>query len=107
MHNATTTDQCVLEELDPAAEYAYWRENFAGRPYVREGASFDDYAPAYVFGIHSSAKFADRGFDAVEAELEREWYTVRDTSNLEWELARDAAHDSWVHSRRGQAQAQG
>lgn len=90
----------AVEEMDPAAEYAYWRDTFVNRPYVEAGASFDDYAPAYVFGIHASAKYADQTFEDVEAELEREWHTVRGDSSLEWDRAREAASDSWEHSRR-------
>jgi hypothetical protein len=97
----TQTTEIAVEEMDPAAEYAYWRERFAIRPYVEVGASFDDYGPAYVFGIHASAKYADRNFEDVEAELEREWHTVRGDSQLEWDRAREAASDSWEHSRRG------
>lgn len=99
-HLDATAVVIAVEEMDPAGEYAYWRDKFANRPYVAEGASFDDYGPAYVFGIHASAKYADRGFEEVEAELEREWHTVRGDSTLEWAQARDAASDSWEHSRR-------
>lgn len=90
----------AVEEMDPAGEYAYWRDKFVNRPYVQDGASFDDYGPAYVFGIHASAKYADRDFAEVAQELEREWHTVRGDSSLEWAQARDAARDSWEHSRR-------
>lgn len=100
-HNPSATAAAyAVEEMDPAAEYAYWRDHFANRPDVDDGAIFDDYAPAYVFGIHASAKFPDRGFEEVESDLALEWPTVRGDSNLEWEHARDATRDSWVHSRR-------
>src|SRR4051812_7674152 len=82
-HSATDIDHSqpavviAVEEMDPASEYAYWRDKFVNRPYVEQGASFDDYGPAYVFGIHASAKYADRGFEDVETELQAEWHTVR------------------------------
>ena len=95
-----TAHHLPVEEMDPAAEYAYWRDHFLDQPYVQEGANFEDYVPAYVFGIHSFAKFADRDFDELESELAREWSVVRGTCPLEWEHARHASRDSWEHSRR-------
>lgn len=90
----------VAEVIDPTVEYAYWRDNFSNRPYIAEGAKFDDYGPAYVFGVDSSTKFADRGFDEVEADLARNWDAVRGTSSLEWARAREASRDSWERARQ-------
>ena len=36
--------------VDTNAEEAYWRENYASRPYTREGRSFLEYKPAYKYG---------------------------------------------------------
>ena len=89
----------VAETMDPTVEYVYWRDNYASRPYVAHGANFDDYGPAYVFGIHSSAKFGDRSFDDIEPDMARDWDTVRGTSNLSWDHARDASRDAWDRAR--------
>jgi phage tail tape-measure protein len=40
----------IAESIDPTVEEAYWRENYASRPYVASGATFDDYGPAYRYG---------------------------------------------------------
>ena len=41
----------VAEAIDPTVEAAYWRDNFANRPYVENGSSYDDYGPAYGYGV--------------------------------------------------------
>lgn len=89
----------VAESINPTVEYAYWRDNYAGRPYVSSGSSFDDYGPAYVFGIHSASKYGDREFNDIEPDMARDWDTVRGTSRLSWEHARDASRDSWDRAR--------
>jgi hypothetical protein len=83
----------VAEGLDPTAELAYWRENYRSRDYVHPARAFEDYAPAYEYGVRSYQ--ADRGFDEVEPELAGEWDKVRGRSDLEWTDARPAARDAW------------
>ncbi len=80
---------------DPAVEDAYWRDNYASRPYVTSGAAYDDYAPAYRYGVESYSKYTDRSFDEVEPELGRGWGTARGRSSLEWGNAKHAARDAW------------
>lgn len=90
----------VAEAVDPTVEYGYWRDNFAQRPYVKDGANFDDYGPAYLYGMHSSAKFSDRNFDEIESDLASDWDGARGTSSLSWDRARDASRDSWERARQ-------
>lgn len=90
----------VAEVIDPTVEYAYWRDNYVGRPYVGSGATFDDYGPAYVYGVDSSSKFGDRDFDDIEPDLARDWATARGKSGLSWERARHASRDAWERVRR-------
>jgi hypothetical protein len=80
---------------DPAVEYAYWRDNYSSRPYVQQGAAYDDYSPAYRYGAESYSRYPDRSFDDVEPELSRDWGTARGTSSLEWEHAKHASRDAW------------
>jgi hypothetical protein len=85
----------VAEAIDPTLERAYWRENFLGREYVARGSSFDDYGPAYGFGVDARARYPGREFDDVESELSSNWTTSRGTSNLGWDRAKQAARDAW------------
>ncbi|MBI2771626.1 MAG: hypothetical protein HYX47_18520 [Burkholderiales bacterium] len=80
---------------DPVLEDAYWRDNYSSRPYVASGAKFDDYQPAYRYGSDSYAKYPDLAFDDVEADLGRDWNSVRGKSSLEWEHAKHATRDAF------------
>ena len=85
----------VAELIDPTAEEAYWRENYESRPYVSSGATFDDYGPAYRYGVDSYGRFEGRTFEEAEPELMRDWDRARGTSRLTWENAKHATRDSW------------
>lgn len=85
----------AAEAIDPTSEDIYWRDNFAARPYA-QGASFDDYGPAYGYGVHAFNRHPGRRFDDVEAELARDWDSARGRSRLEWARAREAARDAWM-----------
>ncbi len=90
----------VAERIDPTAEDAYWRDNYADRSYVPDGAVYDDYQPAYRYGVDSySTRYAvgsGLGFDEVEPELATGWERSRGSSSLKWEQAKHAARDSWA-----------
>lgn len=85
----------VAEMIDPTAEEAYWRDNYSSRPYVQDGATFDDYGPAYRYGVDNYARYGDRPFDVVEPDLRRDWDRARGNSSLSWDNAKHATRDSW------------
>lgn len=85
----------VAEMIDPTAEEAYWRENYASRPYVTSGATFDDYGPAYRYGVDSFGRYDGRTFEEAEPELMRDWDRAKGTSRLTWDNAKHATRDSW------------
>ena len=85
----------IAEMIDPTVEEAYWRESYRTRPYVTTGATFDDWGPAYMFGIDNYTRYHDRSWDDVEPELAREWPSARGRSSLDWDRARHASRDSW------------
>ena len=84
-----------MAKADPEAEDAYWRDNYTGRPYVEQGSSYDDYSPAYRYGVDAYSRYPNRSFDEVEPELSRDWGTTRGRSSLEWERAKHATRDAW------------
>ena len=90
----------VAESIDPTVEYAYWRDNYTSRPYVSAGSSFDDYGPAYDYGVKSASKFSSRSFEEIENDMSRDWDSVRGTSSLSWDRARDASRDGWERVRQ-------
>jgi hypothetical protein len=85
----------VAELVDPTVEEAYWRDNFDTRPYVPRDATFDDYGPAYRYGVDSYARFDGRPFDEIDSEMGRDWDRVKGTSRLRWNEAKHAAGDAW------------
>ena len=85
----------VAEAIDPTVEGAYWRDNFSNRPYVESNSTYDDYGPAYGYGVNSFGKHKGRSFDEAEPELSRDWESARGTSNLTWDKAKNASRDAW------------
>ncbi|MDB5819529.1 MAG: hypothetical protein JWQ11_3169 [Rhizobacter sp.] len=83
----------VAESIDPTVEDAYWRENYASRDYVAKDRSYDDYGPAYGYGVGQYQ--GDRSFEDVEPELGEGWNGARGQSTLAWDDARPAARDAW------------
>ena len=84
----------IANAADPVVEDAYWRDNYANRPYT-SGSSYDDYGPAYGYGVDAYNRYPDRAFDDIEPELRRDWNTQRGSSSLEWDRARHATRDAW------------
>ena len=84
----------VAEAIDPTVEEAYWKETFVTRPYAN-GASFDDYGPAYKYGVASYQKYPGHKFDDVESNLARDWNTAGGKSSLDWANARIATKEAW------------
>jgi hypothetical protein len=85
----------VAEGIDPTAEDAYWRENYTKRPYVESGARYDDYGPAYAYGLSAYSRYPGRSFDEIDPELSRDWENARGSSSLGWSRARGASRDAW------------
>ncbi len=85
----------MAEAIDPTAEDAYWRDNYRDRPYVNQGESYDDFAPAYRHGWEARSRYAGRSFDEVETDLGREWDQSEHKLRMGWDRARHATRDAW------------
>ena len=83
----------VAEQIDPVAEDAYWRDNYSSRPYATPGSSYDDYGPAYRYGVDSYRTQPSSAFD--ETRLAQGWDKAKGTSRLGWDQAKNATRDSW------------
>ncbi len=81
--------------IDPSAEDDYWRENYKHRPYADGTTSYDDYGPAYRYGVDAFGRHPGRSFEEAEPELSRNWGSTRGTSNLGWDRASHATRDAW------------
>jgi hypothetical protein len=85
----------TAEAIDPTVELEYWRDAHTERPYYDPKYSFDDYEPAYRYGLESRSRLTDKDWVDVEGNLERKWSEARGHSPLMWEGAREAVRDAW------------
>lgn len=83
------------EAIDPTAEEAYWSENYSKRPYFDENVPFDEYAPAYRHGWESRSRYADRRYDEVASDVQRDWEASEYGGRFEWNRAQPAVRDAW------------
>lgn len=84
----------VAGMIDPDTEDTYWRDNFKSRPYAGD-SSYDDYGPAYRYGVKSYSDQPGRTFDEAEPDLSRDWGNARGQSGLDWDRAKKASRDAW------------
>ena len=90
------TGKLVADLVDPQMEDEFWRKNWSDRKYVDGGFTYDqDWAPAYRYGIDAYARYPDRSYDDMEADLSTGWADVRGESRLDWDRARHATRDAW------------
>jgi hypothetical protein len=83
----------------PASVYeahdAHWSANYASRPYVEAGEDYEDYAPAYLYGVFLYHSDPERDFDASEGDLAYGWDSARGDSALDWLEAKPAVREAW------------
>ena len=88
----------VGELIDPTTEDNWLRENFASRPYVKEGETFDTYVSDYRYGGAAESKYAGKSFDEVEPELRLEYDSTPAAKARKWEHVRPAVSDAFSRS---------
>lgn len=87
--------KATAEAIDPTAEEAYWEENYSTRPYFDKNVPFDEFAPAYRHGWESRSRYADRPYEDVATELQRDWEDSEYGGHLDWDRAQPAIRDAW------------
>ena len=86
----------IAEMVDPNAEDAYWRDNYSTRPYVAPSYTYDDYGPAYRYGVDTYSRADGRkSFDELESDMATGWDSARGESRLAWDDAKLASRDAW------------
>lgn len=88
----------IDESIDKEIEESHWREEYSKRPYVRVGETFDDFGPAYGYGVTAFILHPGATFEDVEDDLSKDWTSARGTSALEWDRARPATKDAWYRA---------
>ena len=96
---AASGDDGDAASADLAQEDIHWFENYATRPYVEAGQEYEDYAPAYLYGVVWYQSNPQRQFDDSEGDLANGWESARRNSPLDWPKAKPAARDAWYRVR--------
>lgn len=86
--------RAAAEAINPTAEEAHWRDRFTEEPYYERGRSFDDYGPAYRYGVESRGRHED-DWDTAASRLESGWEDARGGSSLNWQQALPASRAAW------------
>ena len=76
-------------------ELGRFEQVFHTMPYYVSGMTWDDYAPAYRYGISTYRQSGEHAFLTAEPELERGWDAARGASRLLWSEAREAIAHAW------------
>lgn len=97
--------QGVAELIDPRLEDVYWQQHYLQRPYVDFGARYEDYGPAYRYGLQAYTAGGGRSFAQAEPELAAGWDEAREESELAWHDARHAVRDAWLRAQERIEQA--
>lgn len=87
--------KAVAEQIDPTQEDAYWRDNYATRPYVSPDEPYDAYRPAYRTGYENYSRLHGKHFDEVESDLRTDYEKRTGKSGMSWDKARSATRDAW------------
>ena len=87
--------KAIAEDIDPTVEHGFWRSTYTARPYIKKGATYEEYAPAYQYGWESRVHYSNKTYNETELILVRDWAAHRGKSTLTWENAKRAVRDSW------------
>lgn len=85
----------VAQAADEREELGHFEQIHREMPYYVDGMSWDDYAPAYRYGLDTFRTHGGRAFADAEPELETDWTRARDASRLNWAQARAAVEHTW------------
>lgn len=90
-----------MREVEWGTEDAYWREEYARRPYSSADRSYEHYQPAYRYGHEARTRYAGRDWDAdVERDLETGWHAYRGNTQTTWAEIKDAVKDAFGRGRK-------
>ena len=75
----------------------YFAARFDEVTYTRPGETFDDFRPAYRYGVLARTRFGDRGWDEdIEQQLRDDWQRNRGGSRLNWDRALVGVKDAFA-----------
>ncbi|MBB5878682.1 MULTISPECIES: hypothetical protein [Xanthomonas] len=78
----------------------YYADRFDTVDYRGTDSSYDDYRPAYRYGVQARSRYRDRVWDdRLESDLESGWERVKDRSRLSWAQAKAAVREAFDSDR--------
>lgn len=85
----------AAEAADTRLDLGHFQQIHREMPYFIDGMKWDDYAPAYRYGLETYRTRGAQPFVEAEPELEQGWGRARDVSRLTWLQARSAVEHTW------------
>lgn len=83
------------EAIDPRGNLGHFQQIHHTMPYFKAGMTWDDYAPAYQYGLDTYTTQGAQAFELAEAKLSEGWPRARDISRLDWQSAAPAVAHAW------------
>lgn len=80
---------------DVRGDLGHFEQIYRKTSYYVDGMTWEDYGPAYRYGLRTHKRHGHGDFNACEAELEADWSGHRGASRLSWQQARHAVAHAW------------
>ncbi|WP_295924988.1 hypothetical protein [uncultured Xanthomonas sp.] len=78
----------------------YYADRFDTLDYRETDSSYDDYRPAYRYGVQARSRYRDRVWDdRLDTDLESGWERAKDRSRLSWAQAKAAVREAFDSDR--------
>lgn len=83
------------------ADYGHFEQDYNTRyasTAASTGSTYEHYRPAYEYGLraHSHERYSGKGWDAIQADMRREWET---TNGNTWDKFKDAVQAGWSRAQ--------
>ncbi|WP_295953407.1 hypothetical protein [uncultured Xanthomonas sp.] len=78
----------------------YYADRFDTVDYRETDSSYDDYRPAYRYGVQARSRYRDRVWDdRLDTDLESGWERAKERSRLSWAQAKAAVREAFDSDR--------
>lgn len=85
----------AAEAADARDDLGHFQQIHREMPYFVEGRDWEDYAPAYRYGLDTYATHGGQPFEQAEDQLQAGWPRARSGSRLDWSQASPAVRHAW------------
>lgn len=85
----------LSEATDPRGDLGHFEQVYRTTPYYVAGMRWDDYAPAYRYGLETYRTHGGQPFEQAAQRLAQDWPQQRGISRLDWQQAEPAVAHAW------------